>query len=117
MEAIFNRHLSDFRNDFTLEFDVKIPIGIDIPDEDWEFENETGHFVNSYAKSCFDKIKALGYDWIKDWSFAGRSNGWFCLLCDNKEIEKIRPTQLGKIETIVEKFYKEYSKNLNNFYN
>jgi hypothetical protein len=116
MEVIFNKHLSDFRNDFTIEFNVK-GLQANISEEDFEYEYETGTFVNFYGDLCFKKLKTLKYDWLKDWSFAGRSNGWFCLLCDDKDYKKVTDKQISKIETIVEKFIKEYSQNIESFYN
>lgn len=114
METQFNKHLRDFRESMTLEYNVKSYTCPKISDDDYEFEIETGTFTNQYAKKCFEDIKKLKYNWILDFSFAGRSNGWFCLLCDEK-----KPTdkQLSKIETIVEKYLKNYSKELETFYN
>ena len=117
METNLNKHLSDFRCDFTLEFDVKIYSIISISDEDYNYELKTGNFINSYAERCFNEIKNLKYNWIKDWTFAGRSNGWFVLLCKNKKTDSIRPTQIIKIKKIVEKYYINYTKELEKNYN
>jgi hypothetical protein len=116
MEARFNLHNGDFRNDFTIEFNVKNP-NFSILEENAQYEMETGTFTNKYAEKCFSEIQKLKYNWIKDYSFAGRSNGWFCLLCNDKEINSIRPSQLGKLETIVERFLKNYGQEIELFYN
>lgn len=112
-----NRHIRDFGCDFTLEYNVKnINGNYLLSEEDMDFEMETGIFVNEYAKECFDEIKKLGYHWVKDWSFAGRTNGWFVLLCDDKEVEKIRQSQFAKIENIIKRYLKGYVERLNSFY-
>lgn len=111
MEAKINRHIRDFREDFTIEFNVKFPPNMaNISEEDLEFEWSTGHFTNDYALACFEKIKKVcrSKRWsLSDWSFAGRSAGWFALLC-NGDSDTVTETQLGKIEQIVESFYKNY---------
>ena len=112
-----NRHIRDFRCEFTLEYNVKNINGeYLLSDDAIGFEIATGTFVNGYAEECFNEIQKLGYDWITDWSFAGRSNGWFVLLCEGKEVENIRQTQFAKIEDIVNRYLKGYVKRLNSFY-
>ena len=116
---ITNKHLNDFRKfDFTIEFNVKDPKGIYLlSEEDFNYEQETGTFTNFYARLCFEDISKLKYKWIEDWSFAGRSNGWFVLLCNNKDVSKITEKQYYKIERIVNRYLREYVDNLNSFYN
>jgi hypothetical protein len=118
MEALFNRHTSDFRSDFTIEFDVKFPNLSNISEEDLQFEWETGHFTNSWAKECFEKLEKVckSRRWeLTDWSFAGRSNGWFALLCKG-DIEAVTQKQLGKLETLVEHYFNNYSIELSKCY-
>ena len=115
LEAVFNRHNRDFREN-TLEFNVKIYSGIEnISEDDYEYESETGTYTNFYAQQCFDEIMESGYKWLKDWSFAGRSNGWFVLLisCENTEIQT---KTIHRIETIVSRYFNNYSKGLAVFY-
>lgn len=109
MKAIFNRHLNDFRNscDFTIEFDVKAPnIPEGISEEDMQFEYETGNVTNQY---CNALRKEFTNKFISDWSFAGRSNGWFVLLCKGDE-SQVRKSTIAKMERIVEKYYQNYGK-------
>lgn len=82
---VTNKHLNEFRGfDFTIDFNVKNPKGTYLlSEDDMNFEQETGMFTNKYAKGCFEAICKLKYSWIEDWNFAGRSNGWFILLCNN----------------------------------
>ena len=112
-----NRHIRDFRNfDFSIEFDVKNPKGnCTLTEEYMNFEQETGTFTNHYANLCFNDISKLKYGWIEDWSFAGRSNGWFVLLCNGKDISKITDNQFYKIEAIVKKYLENYINCLNVF--
>lgn len=112
MEAIFNRHLKDFNADFTIEFDVKNPPIPNISEEAMQYEYETGTVVNELGDELF---KSLNYKWLKDWSFAGRSNGWFVLLCKGDE-SKIRAKTLGKLENLVEKYEKKYKHALEEVY-
>ena len=115
MNAKFNRHRRDF-NENTLEFDVKhYGNGANFTESQWDYEIETGEFINQYAKECFDEIAKSGYKWLKDWSFAGRSGGWFVLLVDCEESD-IRPKILGRIETIVEKYLRGYDKAIAEYY-
>ena len=113
-----NRHIRDFGGfDFTIEFNVKDPKGnYTLTEEDMNFEQETGAFTNQYANSCFKEISKLKYNWIEDWSFAGRSNGWFVLLCNFKNVSKITQNQFNKIEAIVKKYLENYVNCLNAFY-
>ena len=113
-----NRHIRDFGGfDFTIEFNVKNPKGnYTLTEEDMNYEQETGTFTNHYSNLCFDEISKLKYNWIKDWSFAGRSNGWFVLLCNGKDVSKITENQFYKIEAIVKKYLEKYVNCLNAFY-
>ena len=113
IEAIFNRHKSDFRCDMTIEFNVKLHSSISISDEDWNFEQETCSFTNRYASLCFNEIQKSNYKWLKDWSFAGRMNGWFVLLCDEV---KLRDSTIYRIENIVKKYYNNYTKEIEKYY-
>ena len=115
---VTNTHLNEFRGfDFTIEFNVKNPKGTYLlSEEDFNYEQETGTFTNFYARLCFEDISKLKYKWIEDWNFAGRSNGWFILLCNNKDISKITDSQFYKIESIVKKYLDDYVNSLNEFY-
>jgi len=111
MVAEFNIHSRDFR-DNTIEFDVKSPNLEGVSEELYEHELITGAFTNSYGDRLFAE---LNYSWLKDWSFAGRSNGWFVLLTD-KDISTIPQRTLGRIEKIVGKYFSNYRKELLYYY-
>ena len=110
----YNRHISDFRCDMTLEFDVKHNSPAEISEADYAFEYETGTFTNEYAQKCFNEINKHNYKWLKDWSFSGRSNGWFVLMCDE---HKLLEKTIDRIESIVNKYLSNYNKELEKFYN
>mgnify|MGYP003338795312 FL=1 len=114
-----NRHIKDFRTDFTIEWDVKfIGINSGITDDAFEYECQTGAFTNTFAQACFDKItKAVkSRRWrIKDWSFAGRSNGWFVLMCEGDNTH-ITESQIHKMDTIVDSFLGRYCEEIRKFY-
>ncbi len=113
MEAIFNRHLKDFHADFTIEFDVKNPPLANISEEAHQYEYETGTVVNELGDELFNN---LNYKWLKDWSFAGRSNGWFVLLCEGDE-SKIQAKTLRKLESLVKDYLNKYKLALEHAYN
>lgn len=117
MNYEFNRHRRDFGLE-TIEFDVKCPpIAENLSDETIQFEYETGSFVNKYAQKCFEEIDKPKYKWLDDWSFAGRSNGWFALLLNNGySPEDIQQKSLDRIERIVQKYFDNYGKELENYY-
>lgn len=119
-----NIHLDEVRADFTLEFDVKlnIPNGniktANISETDSNFEQERGYFQKNYSNRCFKDIKkAMRCNWIKDFTFTGRSGGWFTLLCEDKDINKITDEQFEKLSKIVEMYLKNYYKELEIYYN
>ena len=115
MKVAFNQH-NEFKDyNLTIEFCVKNYKPLNISEVDSLFEFKTGNFTNQYANECFNEIKKLKYKWIEDFSFAGRSNGWFCLLC-NKDVNKITEKQLHKIETIVNNYLINYPINCSEFY-
>ena len=117
MKTVINKYVNDFNVDFTIGFEVKVYGGnFELTDDDFDFENETGTFVNKYAEKCFKELQKLKYNWLNDFSFAGRSNGWFILLCNNKEYKNITNNQMNKIEDIVKKYFKNYVSEINNFY-
>jgi hypothetical protein len=120
MEAIFNRHVKDFRENFTIEFDVKFPsTKNEVSEEDLYYEFETGTFTNHWAQKCFEQIEKVckSKQWRPmDWSFAGRSNGWFVLLCIG-DYTKVTQRQIGKIEQIVEYYFINYNIELSKYYN
>ena len=114
MEASFNVHRRDFysiREDFTIEFNVKNPPNLhDLSETDLEFEYMTGHFTNHWAGECFLQIAKIcrAKRWtLRDWSFAGRSNGWFALLCTG-DSSAVTDLQIERIENIVESYFKQY---------
>ncbi len=114
MNYEFNRHRSLGCN-FTIEFNVKNP---KIPELDYGlllFEYETGEFTNQYADKCFKEIMRSGYGWLQDWSFAGRMNGWFALLCGG-DTSVVQTKSLERIEAIVEKYFNKYAEEMVKFY-
>jgi len=122
-EPVFNRHIDDFTSDFTIEFDVKNPnYPEDITEEIAEYEWEAGNFTNQYAQRCVDEISDAidndgeGKDWyISDWSFAGRFNGWFVLICEGDQ-ESVTEKELSIMEDIVQKYYKNFGMEMARFY-
>jgi len=81
---------------------------------------ESGDFVNMYdmyANLCYIEMlietEQIGYI-IEDWSFAGRTNGWFVLLCSGDE-DKIG-SDLDILEEIYKKFMNNFNKAINKFY-
>jgi len=119
MNAVFNRHAHDVRAQTTIEFNVKRPIIPDTVSEScMRYEMGTAYFRDKYAQRCFNEINKPKYKWLKDWTFTGRSDGWFtlCCECDEQDIKYSRPRTLGRIETIVEKYFKAYGEELAKFY-
>jgi hypothetical protein len=114
MYTSFNRYAHEYSRDcsFTLAYNVKkAPIPTGFPESAMEYEYETGAFTNAYAQRCFREIAKSGYKWLDDWSFAGRSNGWFVLLC-NGDIQQVQPRTLKRIEDIVESYFQAYGREL-----
>ena len=115
-----NVHHHDFKANFTIEWDVKnVGSNANISEDDWEYEYTSGTFTNVYAQRCFDEIKSKvkPKDWhIEDWSFAGRSHGWFALICYGDKND-VTDSQMDKMNSIVDKYSKNYSKELEEFYN
>jgi len=111
MEMKFNRHADGFKCESTIEFCVKNPwMPEGVSNDLLEFEYETGEFTNDYADRCFKEIMRSGYSWLTDWSFAGRSNGWFVLLCDIDAEEGLKQRTIDRIERIVETYFNNYGK-------
>jgi len=108
MNLEFNRHLREFRADFTIEFNVKNPNLPEISEEAYSFELETGTVINKVAEELFNK---LNYKWLEDWSFAGRSGGWFVLICSGEQ-SQVQQRTLCKLEQMVEDYLKIYTKEL-----
>jgi uncharacterized protein YegJ (DUF2314 family) len=115
----FNGHIGDFRkSDFTVEFDVKNPNMKGLSDDVSKMEFETGDFANAYAQQLADEVKKKvksSYWSVSDWSFAGRSNGWLVLLCDG-DPEKMTASQKSQMQSIFDKYWADYNKNLLDFY-
>ena len=111
MEAKFNRHNRDFNCDFTIEFNVKNPnLSLDESHlELMESEYQYGDLTNSHSADCFEEIMKSNYSFIEDWSFAGRSNGWWVLICKGSE-SQVRASSLTRIERIVEEYFRSYGK-------
>jgi len=118
-EPVFNRHANEFNGDFTIEFNVKNPDYRGIPDKAAETESMFGSLTNKLGEECFDEIKqTIGEreDWyIEDWSFAGRMNGWYALLCQGTE-ESVSEDDLNTIESIVEKYFKSFNTRFKEYY-
>jgi hypothetical protein len=118
MQTYFNRYLSDYTRDytFTLAYNVKhAPLSAGLSEEILQYEAETGAFTNAYAQRCFREIAKSKYVWLDDWTFAGRSNGWFVLLCKG-DILHVKPRTLERIEKIVNAYYQAYGRELAKHY-
>lgn len=114
MQVEFNLHGRDFRNP-TIEFNVKNPaIPASLTEDVLEWEYATGHCTNLYADELFGKL-VKRYKWMKDWGFAGRSNGWFVIEID-KDPTKIRKITIDSITKLVVSYYKGYGERLAEFY-
>lgn len=117
-----NIHIRDFSGDcvFTLEFNVKNADWSGLSDECGEHETVSGEFVNRYGQECFEAIskrmnKCSLFWKIKDWSFAGRMNGWFVLICEG-DVDKVTLRQEEKMEEIVLDFFIGFNKHLLEWY-
>lgn len=118
-----NKHLFDFsglKHDFTIEFNVKGADYSGLTEKQMQCVWESGDFVNMYdmyANLCYIEMlietEQIGYI-IEDWSFAGRTNGWFVLLCSGDE-DKIG-SDLDILEEIYKKFMNNFNKAINKFY-
>ena len=116
MKVAIDRHIKDFRADFTIEFEVKFPdIPAGFPEDIWESEWTTGSFTNLYAQKAFLEISRSGYRWLDDWSFAGRSNGWYALLCKGSGVG-VQPRTIDRIEKVVHRYFSAYGKELSKHY-
>lgn len=121
MEARYNLHIRDFDRstcNFTIEFNVKGPeIPGELSEDLLEAEWSTGNFTNDYAGRCYAELAStITRGWqIDDWSFAGRSNGWFVLLCKGNS-EKVKDQILEEFEFVVESYFRNYGKNLAKHY-
>ena len=113
MNAEFNRHNRDFNCSFTIEFNVKNPsipltdIHLELMECEWQY----GGLTNSHSADCFKEIMKSNYSFIEDWSFAGRSNGWWVLICKGSE-SQVRASSLTRIERIVEEYFRSYGEML-----
>ena len=103
----------DFNCSFTIEFNVKNPnLSLDESHlELMESEYQYGDLTNSHSADCFEEIMKSNYSFIEDWSFAGRSNGWWVLICKGSE-SQVRASSLTRIERIVEEYFRSYGKML-----
>jgi hypothetical protein len=114
MKTNFNQHSSDYR-ETGIEFNVKNPPGEWRIGEDAEdYEQQTGAFLLSRAHQLTAKLKKR-FKWIQDWTFAGRSGGYFVLLT-NKDAEDISPDTLAKLTEEVKYSYKTFVEDLNKYY-
>lgn len=118
-EPVINRHVDDFNADFTIEFNVKNPDYRGIPDKAAETEAHFGSITNILGQECFDEINENireHEDWyIDDWSFTGRMNGWYALLCKGEE-EAVSEDDLITMESIVEKYFQSFNKRFKEHY-
>lgn len=118
-----NKHNHLFRCDFTISFNVKQNF-ITIPYEeklylsykDAMFEEETGHFINYYSEQCFRELKKIS-KCLTDYSFEGRSNGWFVLIFNGCKYTRLTENQKSKIAQIVYTYNKGYNKAIYDAYN
>jgi len=54
---------------------------------------------------------------LDDWSFAGRSNGWFALLIRKGHfVDEAQQRSINRIEKIIKRYFDEYADELMNFY-
>lgn len=114
-----NRHIDDFKTGTTLEFKVKNPeypkyneVKKYFKDEDeynefLQFQFEIGDMVNEYGDIMFNKIKKV-LKTLKpgDWSFAGRSNGWYVILFETSLEDLVYDYKYGN-EDEIKDGYKE----------
>lgn len=81
---------------------------------DFEFSYINFQFVLLYTEKLMKKLKK--YKWILNYSYEGRNGGWLCINIADINFDK-KQKQIGKIETLVNKFYcnfdKEFLKYLN----
>lgn len=140
VEVKINRHNLDFGS-ATLEFDVKGIMPNDIPIDIAEYEQETGAFANNYSQECFDKCvkafdstlkrllrgKKFAERWeyeeawrLDDWSFAGRSCGWYAITLNKRGYWEPETKQdwllIEAVSKVVNKYIENYSKRLYKFY-
>jgi len=92
-----NNHSYDFRNNDTIEFNVKnwswpehFEVEQYLPNkEDYaeymDYIWVSGNLINSYGDACFNDIQKKTNNFFDDWSFAGRMNGWWVLLFELKD--------------------------------
>jgi len=115
-ELNFDKHCEDYDCDFTIEFNVKNLGGdANLSEEIWQNESENGIFANMYSQKCYDEIMKSKYDWITNWGLAGRSGGWFVLVCSGEK-DTVRTSTLERISNIVNKYIDNYSREISNFY-
>lgn len=120
MEAIFNRHKTYINDGFTIEFNVKNPqIDPELMDELSNIPQGVIDIFNyNYGTKCFNNIKTVckSKKWtLHDWDFTGRMGGWFTLHCTGNK-DNVTERQLGKLEEIIDNFYKNYSTELSKKY-
>lgn len=121
IEPKIDLHLEDgfTQADFTIEFNIKNPDLSGVPDDIYSYEFESGQFTNKYAERLFNEIKSSIKNTnnfsIDDWSFAGRSNGWFILICTGDD-NNIPENKLYKIQNIVENYFNNYNKEIKKYY-
>jgi len=126
MQIAINKHISDFREESTIEVNVKFPrtpsvddlnYKMDCPyfkitdkelDEILNFELETGNFTNDYCQDWFNEIQDKTDNKFKDWSFAGRSNGWLVLLYDDV-FDVTDNETLEIIDTLSKEYFEKYT--------
>jgi len=114
MNTHFNRYANEFSRDYdyTLAYEVKHPpMPVGLPEDVLQHEAETGAFTNAYAERCFREISRGRYKWLEDWTFAGRSNGWFVLLCKG-DSSKVQMQTLLRIEEIVNSYFQAYGREM-----
>ena len=117
MKVQINRHNPSTHNaDFLIEFEVKFPaIPHDFPEDLYELEYTTGAFTNEYASRCFREIARGGYRWLKDWTFEGRSAGWFALTCIG-DPSQVKEVTLHRMESIIRRYFLNYGVELTKAY-
>ncbi len=114
MDIRFNSHGKNL-----IEFDVKNYDGAEAPynmDED-DVMFCQGMFIESYALECFNKIQKLKYEWVKDFYFCGRSNGWYCIEVEPDTDYEKKSKQIDKITSIVEKYFNNFNQEFEKYLN
>ena len=106
MDVRFDKHGKNL-----IEFDVRNYDGVENVPENFDEDDVMfcqGTFIESYAIECFNKIQKLKYDWVKDFYFCGRSNGWYCIEVE-PNTDYLKKTKQIDITSVVEKYFDAFN--------